>query len=143
MVLDIALIIFLLLELGNVVILYKDPGFKYGNSLTTFTAYDKSLEDQEVAEFTKYLYTWVANTKMIFILIMLSVVIFGDEQITVITTIAMLIGMTFYYTKMHPIIKQISDNNQLTIKGYDKTLDKTIAIMMLGLSIAIIITILT
>lgn len=140
MLLNIVLIIFLLLEISNVIILIKAPEFKYGNSMINFKHWNQVKEDEDLYLFTKYLINWVACTKLIFIIIMISVLLFGDFRIKAISTVAMVFAMGFYYFYLHPLISQLDQKNKLTINGYSKTLSTTIAVMIVVLILSLVIS---
>ncbi len=54
-ILTIALIVFGILEVANVVMLYFIPETKMGNGVGVFEAYEKSKEYPEIHAFIKYL----------------------------------------------------------------------------------------
>ena len=62
---SIALMLFGVLELSNVLVLYLAPGSKRGNSVGFFDAYEKSKSDPEIHALVTYLVNWVAGTKLI------------------------------------------------------------------------------
>lgn len=65
-VLDIAIIVFIFMELSNVIIMYFKPDFKYGNSMTVFRNWWDSRKDDNMRSFVNYLVNRVANCKLIF-----------------------------------------------------------------------------
>ncbi len=62
---SIVTILFLILEMTNVLTLYFFPGSKYANAIGVFKAWEKSKADPEIHDFVKYLVNWVAGTKLI------------------------------------------------------------------------------
>ena len=69
--------VFLLLEIANVAALYFNPGSAMFNAVGVFRAWETSKEHPEVHDLVRYLTFWVAGTKLIFILLLGSVLIFG------------------------------------------------------------------
>ena len=59
----VVILLFILLELSNVLALYFAPGSKYANAVGVFTAWEKSKQYPEIHDFVKYLVYWVAGTK--------------------------------------------------------------------------------
>ncbi len=87
---SIALILFIILELLNVLVLYLAPGSKRGNSMGFFNAYQKSKTDPEIHALVTYLINWVAGTKLIFIVLLLGIIITGNAATEVFSTIALI-----------------------------------------------------
>ena len=75
-----ALALFGLLELMNVGVLYFAPGSRKANGVGVFTAWEKSKADPQVHEFVRYLVSWVAGTKAIFLGLLAVVLITATEQ---------------------------------------------------------------
>lgn len=75
-ILDIAILIFVVMELSNVLVMYFKPDFKYANSMAVFKQWAESQQDEKQRLFVKYLVNWVANCKLIFIALLLVVVVF-------------------------------------------------------------------
>ena len=66
-VVTIVIVIFIFLELANVLMLYFAPGSKYANAVGVFSAWEKSKQYPEIHDFVKYLVYWVAGAKLIFL----------------------------------------------------------------------------
>lgn len=122
MILDIAIIVFVVMEAINVAILYFIPGTKIGNGIGVFDAWDKSKKDEGAHMFSKYMVNWVGNTKLIFIVLLLVILFTGTEQTKVFAVIAMIISIAAYFVKLHPIIKKLDEMGEITPKGYSKGL---------------------
>ena len=135
----IILIVFLVMEFLNVITLYFKPGSKKSNAVGVFKAWEKSKNDPEVHEFVKYLVFWVAGTKIIFILLMIVIIIFGDPITQTISIIALIIAIATFYWKLFPLIRKMDKENQLEPKGYSKVLGVMIALMMIALLIGVIL----
>lgn len=66
---QIVILVFMLLELSNVLALYFAPGSKYANAIGVFTAWDKSKQYPEIHDFIRCLVYWVAGAKLIFLML--------------------------------------------------------------------------
>lgn len=63
MILKAAILIFVVMELSNILILYFKPNFKYGNSMNTFKQWYTAQNQESDRLFVQYLVNWVANCK--------------------------------------------------------------------------------
>ena len=122
MILDIAIIIFCIMELGNVLILYFKPDSKLGNGVAVFDAWRDVKEDKNLDLFAHYMAYWVAGVKLIFIFLLLVVLLTGNEITKIWAVVAMIISIATYFWKLHPIIKKLDSLNKINLKGYSKTL---------------------
>jgi hypothetical protein len=114
--------VFVLLEIGNVVILYTMPDSKLANAMGYFKAWEKSKSDPQVHEMVKYLVNWVAGTKLIFILLLIIFLIRGDAQTLPIVGVAMVFSIATFFWRLFPSIKDMDKKDQIEPKGYSKTL---------------------
>lgn len=130
-VLQIAILAFVIMEASNIIIMYFRPNFKYGNSMNTFKQWYRSQEDEKSRLFIKYMVNWVANCKLIFLALLLVVAIFGDERTLVGGVMATIISIGIYFVSLHPIIKKLDEMGEIQPKGYSKTLAYTIGGFML------------
>ncbi len=137
--LDIAIAIFILLESANVLILYFVPDFKYANSMVYFNNWFKAKGDENDELFVRYLTNWVGNTKLIFISLLAVILFFGSEEIKVISVVVLIITIFMYFVRLHPLIKKLDNNGQITPKNHSKTLSATIIvfIVMFSASLAV------
>lgn len=142
-ILSLAIIVFLVLETSNVVMLYFTPGTSMGNGLGVFDAYEKSKKDPEVYALVKYLINWVAGTKIIFIALLIVVLITGDKTTKLYSVIALILTILTYFWRLHPAIKAMDKQGQITPKGYSKTLGIMIISFMLLFAAAMIVFLLT
>ncbi len=126
-ILDIVLLIFIALETANVLIIYLNPDFKYGNGLSVFRQWEELRKEESSGLFVKYMANWVAGCKVIFIALVLIIVFTADEFTKICTVAALVPTISLYYIKLHPIIKRIDDMGQLRPQGYSKTLVFTIS----------------
>lgn len=139
MILDISIIIFCIMELGNVLILYFKPDSKLGNGVAVFDAWKDVKEDKNLDLFAHYMAYWVAGVKLIFIFLLLVVLLTGNETTKIWAVVAMIISIATYFWKLHPIIKKLDSLNKISPKGYSKTLGLMISGFLLMFSTALIL----
>ncbi len=126
-ILDIAIIIFILMESGNVFILYFAPDSKLGNGVAIFNQYHKSKDSENQSLFIQYMVNWVAGVKLIFIVLLLVILFFGNEITKLLSVFVMILSIATYYWRLHPIIKKLDSHKELSPIGYSKTLFKMIS----------------
>lgn len=139
MILDISIIIFCIMELGNVLILYFKPDSKLGNGVAVFDAWKDVKENKNLDLFAHYMAYWVAGVKLIFIFLLLVVLLTGNETTKIWAVVAMIISIATYFWKLHPIIKKLDSLNKISPKGYSKTLGLMISGFLLMFSTALIL----
>lgn len=122
-ILDISIVFFLIMEVTNVLILYFVPHTKVGNGVGVFNSLEQSKQDEDMHYFVKYLINWVAGAKFIFIVLLLVILLMGDDSIKVMGVVAMLISISSYFFRLSPIIKKLDKRGMITPKGYSKALD--------------------
>ncbi len=142
-ILDIAILAFVLMELSNVFILYFKPHFKYGNGIAVFDSYKSSEKNKAMHLFVQYLKNWVANVKLIFIVLLLVIVAFGDDTIKIYSLIVLIMSIFAYYISLHPYIKELDRMGKITPKGYSKTLFWMITGFIMMFTIALFTYLLT
>ena len=120
--LSIVLSLFILLELLNVVLLYRKPGSTRGNAMGVFKAYAKAKADPEVSQLVDYLVNWVAGTKLIFIVLLIGIIITGSPATRVFSVIALIFSIATFFSRLFPIIRKMDQGGVLTINGYSRTL---------------------
>ena len=133
----------MVLEFSNVLALYGKPDFKYANAVGMFKAWKKSKEDPDMHDFVKYLVNWVAGTKLIFIMLLTVILIFGNDQTKLYALLALILSILTFYWKLYPLIKKMDKNDQIDPKNYSRTLGLMIFGFVLALSIAFLVTILS
>jgi hypothetical protein len=138
-ILDIAIIIFIVMETANVVILYFAPDSKFGNGVAIFNQWNKSKEDENSHLFSRYMAFWVAGTKLIFIVLLLVILLAGNQPIKLYAVLAMILSIATYFWKLHPIIKKLDMRGEITPKGYSRTLSYMIMGFLMMFSAALII----
>lgn len=125
--LSIAIVLFIVLEILNIALLYFAPDSRRGNALGFFNAFEKSKSDPEVHALIKYLVNWVAGTKIIFIVLLIVILFAGNEASRTWAIVALILSISVFYWRLFPAIKKMDANDQLTPKGYSKTLKYMIA----------------
>lgn len=138
-ILSIVIIAFILLEASNVMILYFKPDSKLGNGVAVFNGWEESKKDSEIHEFIKYLVYWVAGTKLIFIVLLLVVLITGNEITKLLSVVALILSIASFYWKLYPIIRGLDKRGKITPKGYSKTLGIMIGTFIAVFTIAILL----
>ncbi len=138
-ILSISIIIFCVMELGNVLILYFMPDSKLGNGVAVFDSWRDVKKDESLDLFAHYMAYWVAGVKLIFIFLLMVVLFTGTEVTKMWAVIAMILSIATYFWKLHPIIKKLDRMNKITPKGYSKILGFMIIGFLLMFTIALII----
>ena len=141
-ILQIGILVFVLIETLNVLTLYFNPNFKYGNGIGVFNDYQE-LKDSKHSEFIHYLINWVAGAKLIFIMIGIVVVIVGNEQTQLFTCIALIMSILSFYYKLFPAIKRLDKKGGIDPKGYSKTLNYMILSFIIGFLVIVLISIIS
>ena len=132
-ILQIVIMIFVVIECLNIMILYGKPSSKIGNGVGVFNDYDQFKDDA----FVRYLINWVAGTKLIFIMLGIVIVIFGDEKVQLYSVIALILSILSFYFRLFPIIKTLDQKGKITPKGYAKTLNMMIIGFLMMFAVAL------
>lgn len=141
--LSIAIIVFIVLETLNIILLYFSPSSKKGNGVGIFNAYEKSKKYPEIHAFIKYLINWVAETKLIFIALLVVVIITGSNTTKLFSVAALILSIASFYWRLFPAIRRMDKSGEISPKGYSKTLFIMITVFLLGFSIALAISLIT
>lgn len=115
-----AILAFVVLEFLNVVILSFSPSSLRGNGVGAFKTYAEVKSNPELESFVNYLVNWIAGTKLIFIALLIVVLALGDDTLKW-YCILIPTGLTYFW-RLHPAIQKMDERNQITPKGYSKTL---------------------
>lgn len=116
-ILSIAIIIFCIMETGNVMILYFMPDSRLGNGVAVFDSWHEAKENNAMDLFAHYMAYRVAGVKLIFIFLLM-VVLFTGTQLTKIWAVAaMILSIATYFWKLHPIIVKLDAMGKITPKG--------------------------
>ncbi len=121
-VLNIAIVLFIILESANIAILYFFPQSKLGNGVAVFNEYFSIQKNENSRLFVKYLVNWVAGTKLVFIALLIVVLFLGIDIVKIHSLAFMCIAVSSYYFMLHPIVKKLDENGEITPKGYSKVL---------------------
>ncbi|PKL21083.1 MAG: hypothetical protein CVV48_09545 [Spirochaetae bacterium HGW-Spirochaetae-4] len=136
---SIALMLFGVLELSNVLVLYLAPGSKRGNSVGFFDAYEKSKSDPEIHALVTYLVNWVAGTKLIFIVLLIGIIITGNAATKVFSIIALIFSILTFFSRLYPGIRSMDQAGQITPHGYSRTLGIMIVCFVVFFFIALVV----
>ncbi len=138
-ILDIAIIIFVIMETANICILYFAPDSRLGNGVAVFDAWEQTKADENTHLFARYMTYWVAGTKLIFIVLLLVILCTGSEQTKLYGTLVMIGSIATYYWKLHPIMKTLDAKGMITPKGYSKSLFWMITGFLMMFSAAVVL----
>jgi hypothetical protein len=127
--------VFLLLECANVAALYFRPGTEKFNALGVFKAWEASKESPEVHDLVRYLAFWVAGTKLIFILLLSAILLFGDDRMRVIAMGALILSILSFFWRLFPLSRQVDARGQMNPQGYSKVLATMIVGFLVALSV--------
>jgi len=103
--------------------LYFNPTSKVGNGLGVFDAFQESVDDPGKKDLVLYLINWVAGTKLIFIMLGIVVVVFGNLATQFYAVVALILSILSFYWRLFPIIKKLDKEGKISPKGYSKTLN--------------------
>lgn len=130
-ILQVVIIVFLILETLNVLVLYRNPAMKEGNGIGIFKVLEDVEKDENIYQLVKYLTTWIANAKVIFIALGIVVVLFGDETVQFHAALAFVFSIFIFYFTLYPILNKLDSEGKIKPAGYSKTLAWTILSFML------------
>ena len=114
----IVILVFMLLELSNVLALYFAPGSKYANAVGVFTAWEKSKQYPEIHDFVRYLVYWVAGAKLIFLLLLAAIMVFSDLDSQRMSLLALAIATASFFWRLFPLIRKMDKNRQIEPENY-------------------------
>ena len=140
-ILQIGISVFVFIEFLNIMMLYFMPGSKMGNGVGVFNDYHTLNENEDSKEFVGYLINWVAGAKLIFIMIGIVVVIFGNYNTQLYTVVALIISILSFYWRLFPTIKRLDHQEKINPKGYYKTLNYMILSFVIGFCVILIVSI--
>jgi len=127
----VAIALFTLLELSNILMLYFKKDSTRANGIGIFKAWEKSKLDSEINDFVKYLINWVAGTKIFFVSLLTVIVIFGPPNLHPWILLAMIISIATFYVALFPLARKMDREDMLIPKGYSKTLVGMITIFII------------
>ena len=121
---------FVVLELSNVLALYFATNSKKANAVGIFTAWEESKQYPEIHSFVRYLVYWVAGSKLIFLLLLVIIIVFGAPEIQRISLLALAVATMSFYWRLFPLIRKINRNREIEPKNYSITLGILIAVFI-------------
>lgn len=122
MLIKIVILVFILLELSNVLALYFAPGSRYANAVGVFSAWEKSRQYPEIHEFIQYLVNWIAGAKLIFLLLLAVIVWSADANTQRLSLLALGMATLSFYWRLFPLIKKMDRQGQIVPKNYSVVL---------------------
>ena len=117
-ILQIAILIFVVIESLNVLTLYFNAGSRIGNGLGVFNAYDLAEKDEMVGPFVRYLIDWVAGAKLIFVMVGIAILFSTEPLVHLLVVIAFIISILSFYYRLFPMIKRLDEKGQITPCGH-------------------------
>lgn len=140
MFVKIVILVFIILETSNVLALYFAPGSKRANAVGVFTAWEKSKQYPEIHEFVKYLVNWVAGTKIIFLLLLAVVALWGNLAIQQLSLLALAFATATFFWRLFPLIRKMDKNGQIEPRNYSTVLAVMIFVFILFFGIAALVS---
>lgn len=140
-VLSLAIIAFVVIETFNIGMLYFRPGSRLGNGIGVFNAYRKADADPETGELVRYLVNWVAGTKLIFVALLIVILITGSQATKTYAVVALVISILSFFWRLFPAIARLDREDQITPKGYSRTLGIMIASFVGGFVAALAVSV--
>ena len=141
--LSLSILIFCLMEFGNVSILYFWPNHRLGNGVAFFDSWEEAKSDEMMEMFVHYLMYWVAGVKLIFIFLLLVVLVTGSDLTKFFAVIAMILSIATYFWKLHPLISRLDQAGKITPQGYSLKLGKMIKGFLVMFSLALVFAMLS
>ena len=135
----IVILSFILLEASNVLALYFAPGSKKANAVGVFAAWEQSKQYPEIHDFVKYLVYWVAGAKLIFLLLLTAIILFGNIEIQRMSLLALGIATASFYWRLFPLIRRMDRNGQIEPKNYSAVLGIMIFVFIIVFLAAFVI----
>ncbi len=136
---DIAIVIFVIMELLNVIILYFFPDSNKGNGVAVFKAWKEAKNDEGTYLFAKYMANWVAGIKLIFIVLLLVILFTGSDTTKILGTTVMILSIATFFFRLNPIMHKLDEMGEIIPKGYSKKLQNMIIGFIAMFSIALVV----
>lgn len=134
-IIEIVIVVFIFLELSNVIVLYFAPGSKKANAIGVFTSWEKSKQYPEIHEFIKYLVNWVAGSKLIFIFLLIGILIIGEREVQRVSLIALAVATLSFYWRLFPLIRKMDKRGEISPKNYSVLLGIMIFVFIIAFMI--------
>jgi fatty acid desaturase len=135
----IVIVVFMLLELSNILALYFYPGSKYANAVGVFSAWEKSKQYPEIHDFVRYLVYWVAGVKLVFILLLAIIVVFSDLNSQRMSLLALAVATSSFFWRLFPLIRKMDRSGQVEPRNYSIVLGVMIFIFIVVFIVAIVV----
>lgn len=140
-ILSAAILAFVVIETLNIGMLYFRPGSRLGNGLGVFNAYGKADADPATRELVRYLVNWVAGTKLIFVALLVVILVTGSQTTRAYAVVALILSILAFFWRMFPAIAWLDRGDQITPKGYSRTLGIMIACFVGGFAAALAVAV--
>jgi len=127
----IVILVFMVLELSNVLALYFFPGSKYANAVGVFSAWERSMQYPEIHQFIRYLVNWVAGVKIMFLLLLAVILIFADINTQRMSLLALALATITFFWRLFPLIRKMDKDGQIKPKNYSIILGMMISTFVL------------
>jgi hypothetical protein len=101
------------------------------NAVGVFSAWEGSKLHPEFHDFIKYLVYWVAGAKLVFLLLLGVILLYGSDEIQRLSLIALGIATFSFYWRLFPLIRKMDRNGQIHPQKYS---------LLLGLMIFVLIS---
>ena len=132
------LIIFVIVELMNVLELYYFRERCMFNNVALFECWERAKEDPQMYALISYLMNWVAGVKLISIGLLL-VIVFTTPQFSIlIAAISMVLTISTFYWRMYPTLRKQDFRGNLDPKGRSLQLGVMVGVLELGIIAGII-----
>jgi len=118
MIVKIVIFAFIILETSNVLALYFAPGSRRANAVGVFSAWEISKQYPEIHNFIKYLVNWVAGTKLIFLLLLGVIVLYGNLEIQKLSLLALCLATLSFFWRLFPLIRKMDREDQIRPRNY-------------------------
>jgi hypothetical protein len=138
-IIEIIILIFLFLELSNVIMLYFAPGSKNANAVGVFTLWEKSKQYPDIHDFIKYLVYWVAGTKLIFILLLVGILLVGEREVQRFSLIALAVATLSFYWRLFPLIRKMDKRGKISPKNYSIILGIMIFVFIIAFLVGVFV----
>jgi hypothetical protein len=118
LIITIVTISFIVLESLNVIMMYIKPEFIYSNGIGVFTGWESSKGNEEVHGLVKYLVRWVANTKLIFIGLLIVILAIRSPQVQLYSMLVMAVTTLAFFFALFPLIRKLDKKGYISPKNY-------------------------
>lgn len=127
------LFVFVIIETLNMLELYFLKDDSVFNGVSIFSAWEKSRQYPEIHEFMVYLVNWLAGVKFLAVGLVLVIALTATQQVLVITSIVMIVGILTFYWRMYPTIRRFDIQGKLIPKGRSIILGLMVGGLVFGL----------